>query len=324
MKTIIITSLAALLASLVLVLTSGCTRDEQSNKKDRLGLVMVLKGHPVHQIIQLGFLEACRDLGYEGRILAADGADIAAAISLGEAGLAQGCKGLVVWAGSPAYYPFIKKCTDRKTPVVVPHFPIPEGDAPGVIAVCGCDPRAYAEAAADAIAQQVGQKGTVAVTQGDFNSVENLVAATFTSHIQKNYPNMKVLAPKEEGFDPPVAISKASALLQGNPDVVAAFSTTGGGPQTWYGASNQTGRKICAIGMDYTRVNLDLVDKGRIFAIVAQPLYREAHKAVELLDQNLKGQPVSYYNYLDAPLVTKGQTASYLELLNRVEATAKN
>ena len=60
--------------------------------------------------------------------------------------------------------------------------------------------------------------------------------------------------------------------MQANPDLIGALSTTGGGPTTWAGAQKELGKEIVAIGMDYTRVNLDLVDSGQVFAAVIGPL----------------------------------------------------
>ena len=53
-----------------------------------------------------------------------------------------------------------------------------------------------------------------------------------------------MLKPEEEGFDPPKAIAKAVAIIQANPDIVAALSTTGGGPTTWAGAQQEAGKKM--------------------------------------------------------------------------------
>ena len=283
-------------------------------------LVMILKGHPVHHIVQFGFLQAAKKLGYNGEIVACDGSQASDSIALGEAALAKGSNGMVVWAFDQSYYPFINKCAEKGVPVVVPHFPIKEGEVKGVVATTGCDPHKYAEAAAEAIGSKIGGKGTVAITQGSFNTTENMVAETFTKYMNDHYPNVKVLPPQEEGFDPPTAISKAVAIIQAHPDLVGALSTTGGGPTTWAGAKDQTNKKdLVVIAMDYTRVNLDLVKSGKIYAIIAQPLYEEGGKSVELLDQYLRTGKVEYYNVLDAPLVTADKLDYYYKLLDDVE-----
>ena len=137
--------------------------------------------------------------------------------------------------------------------------------------------------------------------------------------MKKKYPNVKVLDPIEEGFDTPTAIDRATAIIQANPDIVGAFSTTGAGPSTWAGAQENTGKNIVAIAMDYSRVNLDLVKEGKIYGVIAQPLYAEFAIAAELLDTLLRGGEIEYDNLLEAPLVTQDNIDEYYIILEKVE-----
>jgi ribose transport system substrate-binding protein len=134
------------------------------------------------------------------------------------------------------------------------------------------------------------------------------------------YPAVKVLAPEEEGFDAPKAIAKAASILQSHPEVVAALSTTGGGPTTWAGAQREAGRKIIAVGMDYTRVNLDLVKDGAVYAMIGQPLWEESFCAAELLDKIVRGEKIPWWTKLPAPFITKDNLAPYYTLIDKVEA----
>jgi ribose transport system substrate-binding protein len=287
--------------------------------------VQVLKGHPVHQITQIAFLEGCRKLGYEGVVVGTDGPDIAGTIALAEQVLAQGnVKGMAIWTGNPAYNPLINRVGRAHIPVILPHFPIPEGSVPGVTGIIGCDPVVYAQVAAENIGRKIGGKGTVAITQGSFNTTENQVAETFTRYLHDHFPQVEVLAPEEEGFDPAKAINKASSILQSHPEVTAALSTTGGGPTTWAGAQRGTGRKIVAVGMDYTRVNLDLVRKGEIYALIGQPLWEESYGAAELLDRAARGTKIPWRTELPAPFITQDNLAPYAQLLDKVEAALQH
>jgi ribose transport system substrate-binding protein len=292
------------------------------NPKDYpLGLVIWNKYHPVVQIMEAGFLVRGEELGYPVKLYAAGPPDLAQAIALGEAGIAEGVKGMVVYLLDPGIYPLIKKCADNGIPVVTAHTVVDNpSDIPGLLAWVAADSKAYGRESAKHIAEQVGGKGTVAITQGSFNVVENDAAKAFTDYIKANYPNMKVLAPMEEGFDPAVAESRIVALLQANTDVVAGFGTTGGSPITWAAAKRATGRKnVVVIGMDYSRQNLDLVKSGEIYGIVAQPLYEEHALAVDLLDKILRGEKVSFANPMQAPIVTKANVEDFYKLLETVE-----
>lgn len=307
-------------------LESGCQQAPpgaaKTAGKKKLCWVQPVKGHPVHQLTQIAFREGCSKLGYTAVILGTDGPDIAGTIALAEQALATGdVAGMAVWTGNPAYNPLIERAATLGVPVVLPHFPAPEGSVPGAKGVISCDPAPYAIEAAERIGKEIGGKGSVAVTQGSFNSNENLVAETFTKAMNKKFPDVKVLEPTEEGFDPPAAINRAVALMRANPDMAAAISTTGGGALTWASAQRDAGKKIIVVGMDYTRVNLDLVKSGEIYAVVGQPLWEESFGSAELLDQLVQGKSIEWWTKLPAPFITRDDLAPHYERLDKVEAT---
>jgi len=282
-----------------------------------------LRDHPVHRIMQAGFLSKCEELGYQCEIVGNSGSsfDVPATVSLAKGALAGGgYDAAAVYAADPAIYPFIEELGQQQDlPVVSWHIPIERGTVKGLTAITGTKPEEYAKNAAVAMGEEIGGKGTVAITQGSFNPVENPVAETFTDTMRDRFPDVEVLEPQEEGFEPSAAQAKAVNIIQANPDLVGAFSTTGGGPQTWDGAADQTGKNITIISMDYTRQNLDLVKKGEVYAIVAQPLFEEGAKTAELLGKLAQGEKVPYYNWLPAPIVTKGETGHYYKLLDKVK-----
>jgi ribose transport system substrate-binding protein len=323
-----------LLASLCLLagiaLLAGCAGRSPAPRRpsgatgEKFYWVQPLKGHPVHQMTQIGFREGCQKLGYKCEILGTDGPDVAGTIALAEEALARGdAAGIAIWTGNPAFNPFIEKAGRAGVPVILPHFPVPKGSVPGATGIISCDPAQYAREAALKIGEAIGGNGTVAITQGSFNTTENMVSETFKQTMSKQYPRVRVLAPEEEGFDPPKAIAKAIAILQAHPDIVAALSTTGGGATTWASAQKETGRKIVAVGMDYTRVNLDLVRSGQIYAVIGQPLWEESYGAAKLLDRVVRGKKIPWWTKLPAPLITRDKVAPYYDLVNKVERAIK-
>jgi ribose transport system substrate-binding protein len=170
----------------------------------------------------------------------------------------------------------------------------------------------------------MGGQGTVAITQGSFNPGEDNFAKAFTERMNEKYPNIKVLPPQEEGFDPAPAIARAVAILQANPDVTAALSTTGGGPVTWAGAQEETGRKlVMTLGPDMSRPNMDLVRDGKITALGAQPGWETHALAVDLLALHLCGETVPYSNELPTPIVFADGLAPYYEIADRIDARTK-
>ena len=185
-----------------------------------------------------------------------------------------------------------------------------------MLAWSGFVPEKWGASAADEIGAKINGTGTVAITEGSFNPTEDGVAKSFTDEMAAKYPNVKVLKPQEEGFDPPTAIAKAVAILQANPDVVAALSTTGAGPVTWGGAADQTGRTVYSIGPDMTRPNMDLVKAGKVFALAAQPGYEEHQQAVDLIAKSMCGETVPYANELTTAIVQADGLAPYYKIVD--------
>jgi ribose transport system substrate-binding protein len=319
------TTLCRLVLVALMVATAGCNRDSKTANasapaRKKFYWIQPLKGHPVHQMTQIAFREGAAKEGYDAEIVGTDSADIGGTIALAEQALARGdAVGVAIWTGNPAYNPLIEKIGKANIPVVLPHFPVPEGSIPGASAVISCDPSNYAAEAAMEIGKAIGGKGAVAITQGSFNTTENLVSDIFTRTMKQDFPEVRVLSPIEEGFDAPAAISRASAIIQGNADLAGAFSTTGGGPVTWANATKETGKKIVIVGMDYTRVNLDLVKDGEVFAVIGQPLWEESYGSAELLAKLAKGEKVPWWTKLDAPFITKDKLGPYYQLLDKVE-----
>ncbi len=290
-------------------------------KGHHIALVQFLKGHPVHRLMQLGFHEGCVKMNYDCELLLTDSTSAPDMIPLAEQALAEPVDGIVFYAVDNSFFPTIAKFKAKGIPVVTPHFTSFDQAESGLTAVVGADVAAYGKAVADAIGDKLGGKGTVAVTQGSFNQTENLAASSFKDEMTAKYPDIKVLPAQEEGFNLADAIAKAEAIIAGNPDISAAFSTTGNGPTTWSTAAADTGKKdLVIISMDYTRQNLDLVKAGKVYGLVAQPLYEEFYQAALLVGKAIDGQPIEYRNLLPAPVIFLADLDQYYGFNDRAEA----
>lgn len=195
------------------------------------------------------------------------------------------------------------------------HVLPPEGTVQGLKAAVGEDIPNAGFNAAVAIGEKLGGKGTVAVTQGASNDTENTMSDAFRNTMAEKFPDIKVLAVEMDGFDPSAAEAKAVAILQGNPDVTAAFGTTGNSIQTWSGAAHNTGRDVTIIGMGYIRQNLGLVKSGAACGLVAQPLYEESAMVAVFLGDLAQGKTVTYMSPLPAPVVTAAGLEPYYKIL---------
>ena len=297
--------------------------EEFDPSKITLGICIVNRTNPTVQLMIGGCVDAARKLGYKDfHIYAPDDADVAEAYSLAEAGIGQhNVKGMVLFWLDDSAESYAEAWQDMGCVVTSAHqyFDASERDQyPGMVAWAAASAELYGREAARAMAEQINGEGIVAITEGSFNLTEDTAAKAFTDYFHENCPNVTVLAPQEEGYDTPTAIAKATSIIQANPGIVGAFSTTGTGGSTWAGAIKNTGVKLCAIGVDYNETNLDLVKNGEIYAIIAQPLYEEFYAATEYIDKALRGEEVEWANIIDAPLVTAENVDDYYELTHYV------
>jgi ribose transport system substrate-binding protein len=223
--------------------------------------------------------------------------------------------GVAMIGNDPTINPFVEKLSKDGFPVVVWHVLPAESSVPGLRAATGeVVPEAGANSAM-AMGEQMGGEGVIAITQGSFNTAENDMAASFKATMAGKFPNIKILDPQLEGFEPSAAAASAVAILQGNDQITGAFSTTGNGVLTWSGAARTAGRKLVIVGMDYTRQNLDIVKAGDAFGLVAQPLYEEGAKSIELLGDITDGKTVPYSNPLPANVIKAGDLDPFYDKL---------
>jgi ribose transport system permease protein len=199
--------------------------------------VQPLRDHPVCKLMQAGFLNRCKILGYACEIVgnaSATTLDVAATIPLAQAALArQRFAAVGVFTLDTSIYPFVAQLAAEGVPVVTWHELPPPGAIPGLKAATGQDLAQLGQDAALAMGARLQGRGVVAITQGSFNVEENTKADSFRRALAQHYPSIKVLESQLEGFEATAAKAKAISLLQGHPDITGIFSTTGNGAQTW-------------------------------------------------------------------------------------------
>jgi ribose transport system substrate-binding protein len=313
-----------ILSALSLLAGSTATATAAKNFKNRpkaLLWVQPMTDHPVHRLMQAGFLIRCKQLGYTCKVVGNPSAtvfDEAASIPLVDAELAaRKYGGVAVYQVSPPLWKLTNDLAKKGYPIVGWHAMPDRAKVPGLLASAAQNIPDAGTGPADAICKIANNVGTVAITEGSLNDEENLKAASFKSQLAKKCPAMKVTDIGIEGFDSAKAIAIAAGMLAANPDIVAAYSTTGNGAQTWSLAAAQTSRKITIIGMDYIRQNLDLIRDGKVYAVVGQPLYEESAMVVDIFDAIFKGKKYVYKNIIPAKLVTKANVNKYYAILKK-------
>lgn len=297
---------------------------KEASPEEELNLhfISTLLGHPVVRITSAGFLKACHDYGYNGKLLAPEGHDTEILVKYFEQAIVEGSDGILSWSTDvEAFYPVIIKAREAGIPVIEVHCVLPE---PVANAYIGPNQDQYCERAADTMVELLEDRGVtegkIAITSGSFNDTENYVAAKFTEFMNERYPQFTILEQQEEGFDPIESIQLAVGIILANPDIVGAFSTTGGGPTTWGKAKQEAKMEdIAVISMDTTPSSIDLLLEGWVDGLVCQALFEESYGAVELINKIYKGEKVQYWNYMDSPIVTKENVDFWVKQNEEVE-----
>ncbi len=303
------------------LLLLGACGDRTGARGTALLWVQPMRDHPVHKLMQAGFLNRCKELGIECEVVgnpSATAFDVAATLPLADAALARkDYAAVMVYAVDPSLNPFVARLARDGFPVTIVHLLPSPTDIPGLKAAIGQDIKKTAADAAAAMGARLKGRGEVAVTQGSYNRTENEMAQVFTATLTRSFPEIKVLPPQLEGFEPTTAKAKAIAILQGNERITGAFSTTGAGAETWANAGRTASRDVAIIAMCATRQNLDLVKSGAVYALAAQPLYEESVAAVDIGLRLSRKEPVEFINVLPAAIVTAADMAPYYALLDK-------
>jgi len=308
---------------LALIALTGCNRRVEPPGTATTALLWVqpMRDHPVHRLMQAGFLNRCRELGVTCDIVgnpSATAFDVGATITLADAALARrDYAAVMVYAVDPSLNPYVARLARDGFPVMIVHLLPAPGEIPGLSAALGQDIQITARDCAVSMGEKLGGRGEVAVTQGSFNKTENAMAQVFAATLRERFPGITVIDSQLEGFEPIAAKSKAVAILQGNTRINGAFSTTGAGAETWANASRAAGREVAIIAMSATRQNLDLIKSGAVHAVAAQPLYEESAAAVDVGLRLGKKEHVEFTNILPAAVVTAKDLDPYYALLDK-------
>ena len=307
----------SLVLVLMLALIPMAVAEEFNPADYPVAICMDSMNHPVHRIVQLGFLKAAEALGYtDAQITGTEGGDTSEAFAAAEAFALEGGKGLLLWAGDSGCYETLASVASNGVVVGIPHFrhQAEDGTYPeGLAFNMACDPVLYGKQVAELMAEKLsGKTGSVALTQNTMNVTENAATESFRStweSLKGTYEldGIKLLDTVLEGAVVDEATAINLSIIQANSDILGAFGTTGNSPITWSGAAEKAGYadgELVLVGMDATEGNLDALEAGKVTALVAQPLYQESYKTMEYLDTIFRGGEVPMWTDLEAPVVT--------------------
>jgi ABC-type sugar transport system substrate-binding protein len=209
--------------------------------------------------------------------------------------ISQGAKGLIVVANdSKAIIPALDYAKSQKVPVVTIDIG-PDGG--NVYAIVRTDNVGMGEIACKAMADAIGEKGTVLSLMGAQTSINGRERSDGFRECMKGYPDITLL---EEPTDWDAA-KQAAALqttLDANPDLAGVFQQSDYALSATLNVLTQAGRDakvgeaghIFNISIDATPQALQLVRDGALDAAISQPLDGYAKYGVQYLLDALDGK----------------------------------
>ena len=274
-------------------------------------------------LLLAGWLQACDDYGLLCEHTYISDNDEAGVLSYVDTITTENTSGVMIGMWVESRFITGKKLVEDGISFVAPHVGIDASIVPGMVAWAGPDPDEYSLAAGKAMAEKVDCEGPVGFSQSQSSPMENVVTAGLQQGFRELCPDTEFLETVLTGnLDMAKAIAVSSAVIQANPDLRAAMTSTAPGGEAWARAAQENGKEAGEIviqGMDYMEVNLDLVSSGDIWMLIGQPVYEEAYYSVVLLVNNLMGLPVPYANILPAPQITLENVAGFYDIIEKAE-----
>ncbi len=284
--------------------------------------------HPVHRIVQTGFMLKAEELGMKGVISGLDEGSIQELIRTWEDSVVNGATGVLVWTGDDSCYDMMKGMKEMGVYTVVPHFVHNYEDTKAFIDKnISCLAITYGRNAADYIVNALTEKGitngSIGVTQNG-SCCGNPAVDGFIERMAELDTSFIVLDTRLEGAEISEATNKITSIINEHPNIVGAFGATGGSPQSWAAAMENTGRTdLIVVGMDYVEPNMELVENGTISAIVCQPLYEEGGACAQALYELNNGvvfnaSEDTWFEELEAPIAAKEDMPYYRDIWQKM------
>ena len=310
---------------MALLMVASASAEITDPSEARVAIVIYPSSNTTIQVMMSGFLQTAEDLGMKTLYIGGDTSDNATVEQMIDTAIAQydDLYAVCLNPASEAKWLMAKKFTENGIYVVGSwsilndeQFETYGIDKNYFLGYHGLDSYEYGYNAGLVMGENVGGKGTVAITQSGFTDNENRASEGFRAAIAEKYPDISVLDTQVESADVTQGISVVTSIIQANiGDLVGAFGTTGTSPQSWSQAAEDLGWDGYIIGMDATSTNLDILEAGGVDAIVAQPMYDCYAACAQHIYDHIVGNEVSFDNVQNVPIIFAEDAPAYRDIL---------
>jgi ribose transport system substrate-binding protein len=270
--------------------TDGAT--DAAAAGDRPQIAIISKGfqHQFWQAVNQGAEEAAEELDVEITFEGPDSeSEVAQQIDMLRTAMDRNPDAIGFAAlDSQAAAPLMDEAASRDIPVIAFDSGV-DSDVP--LTTAATDNRAASALAAEKMVELTGGEGQIALVVHDQTSVTGVERRDgFVEYIEENAPDMEIVDIQYGGGDHLESTNLATAIMQGNPDLVGIFGANEGSAIGVVNAVKELGRsgEIVVIGFDSGQAQIDAINDGTMAGAITQnPVgigYETVKAAVMALD----------------------------------------
>ncbi|MFD8061422.1 substrate-binding domain-containing protein [Streptomyces cyaneofuscatus] len=210
---------------------------------------------------------------------------------------------------SDAVGPGVRSANKADIPVIAADRGVNKADAATLVA---SDNVAGGKLAADALADKLGGKGSIAILQGTAGTSASRERGAGFAEGLKAYPDIKVVAKQPADFDRTKGLDVMTNLVQSHPGITGVFAEN---DEMALGAvkalGSKAGTSVSVVGFDGTPDGLKAVEAGTLYASVAQQPSELGRIAVQNAVKAAKGDKVEKTVKVPVKVVTRENVADF-------------
>ncbi|MXG26465.1 substrate-binding domain-containing protein [Streptomyces sp. YIM 132580] len=210
---------------------------------------------------------------------------------------------------SDAVGPGVRSANKADIPVIAADRGVNKADTATLVA---SDNVAGGKLAADALADELGGKGSIVILQGTAGTSASRERGAGFAEGLKAYPDIKVVAKQPADFDRTKGLDVMTNLIQSHPGITGVFAEN---DEMALGAvkalGSKAGKSVSVVGFDGTSDGLKAVEAGTLYASVAQQPSELGRIAVQNAVKAAKGDTVEKTVKVPVKVVTRENVADF-------------
>lgn len=256
------------------LLFAGCGTDGATGGTDKTYIALVSKGfqHQFWQAVKQGADQAAEEFDVEITFEGPDSeSEVAQQIDLLQTAMDRNPDAIGFAAlDSQAAVPLMTEAESRGVPVIAFDSGV-DSDVP--VTTASTDNLAAAALAAERMVELIGGSGKVALVVHDQTSLTGVQRRDgFVEYIEQNAPDVEIVSIQYGGGDQLESTDVATAIIEGNPDIVGIYGANEGSAIGVVNAVQELDRvgEIVVIGFDSGQAQIDAIKNGVMAGAITQ------------------------------------------------------